>query len=77
MLFGILGVNYFKGAFASCNFTEDLDVEVDTKSDCILYGGYWQPAESSFDNIGYAMLTLFEMSTTEGWVAVMWAGVDA
>merc|ERR1719258_875599 len=31
----------------------------------------------TFDNIGWAMSTLFEMSTTEGWVDIMWASVDA
>ncbi len=34
-----------------------------------------QPA--NFDNTLSAILTLFEMSTTEGWVGVMWNGVDA
>ena len=40
-------------------------------------GGHWISKPYSFDNIAFAMLTLFEMSTTEGWVAVMWSGVDA
>jgi hypothetical protein len=31
----------------------------------------------NFDSIGEAMLTLFEISTTEGWVDVMYAGTDA
>lgn len=45
---------------------------------CVEQGGLWQETLSqSFDNIGTAMLTLFEISTTEGWVDVMYAGVDA
>ena len=31
----------------------------------------------NFNNIFNAMQTLFEMSTTEGWTAVMYNGVDA
>jgi hypothetical protein len=30
----------------------------------------------NFDNVGYAMGTLYEISTTEGWVDVMYAGID-
>ena len=76
LLFGILGVNYFKGAFYSCEWL-DSSYQVDTKLECINTGGLWVSRPYSFDNIAYAMLTLFEMSTTEGWVAVMWSGVDA
>lgn len=34
-------------------------------------------ADTNFDNIFEAAITLFEMSTTEGWVSVMNLGVDA
>lgn len=34
-------------------------------------------ARSNFDDIYSAMLSLFEMMTTEGWLTVMWGGVDA
>eukprot|EP00392_Amoebophrya_sp_AT5.2_P005419 g5428.t1 len=38
----------------------------------------WVPSISqSFDNIGRAVVTLLEISTTEGWVDVMLAAVDA
>lgn len=77
MLFGILGINYFKGAFFHCAWPDDRSYEVTTKTDCINYGGVWKNENYSFDNVLVAMLTLFEMSTTEGWVAVMWSGVDA
>lgn len=45
---------------------------------CKCLGGDWDPVISqSFNNIGKAMLTLFEISTTEAWVDVMLASVDA
>lgn len=34
-------------------------------------------ADSHFDNIFAAARTLFEMSTTEGWVDIMNLGVDS
>lgn len=38
---------------------------------------YWTSEYRNFDNIGNAMLTLFEISSGEGWVSTMWNGVDA
>jgi hypothetical protein len=40
-------------------------------------GGYWINQFFNFDNILSAMLTLFTMSTTEGWLEVMNNGVDS
>ena len=33
--------------------------------------------DANFDNVGYAMITMFCLMTTEGWNGIMWAGVDA
>lgn len=38
---------------------------------------YWTNEYRNFDNIGKAMLTLFEIASGEGWVVTMWNGVDA
>lgn len=40
-------------------------------------GGEWINFKNKFDQIFYAVLTLFEMSTTEGWVDVLWKGIDS
>jgi len=37
----------------------------------------WRTHDNNFDNFYNAVTTLFEMSTTEGWVDVMLNGVDA
>lgn len=82
-IFGVIGVNLFRGAFYSCNDTSDAIV---TKQDC--QGAFvdddgtvverrWTNADQNFDNIGNALLTLFEISTTEGWIDVMFQGIDA
>ncbi len=45
---------------------------------CIWIGGSWGPTiPQNFDNVGLGILTLFEISTTEGWVDVMYNSVDA
>merc|ERR1719162_2591709 len=45
---------------------------------CVEQGGFWIASLSqSFDNIAVAMQTLFEISTTEGWVDVMYSAVDS
>lgn len=40
-------------------------------------GGVWYNRKANFDNSLSAIQTLFEMSTTEGWIEVMWDGVDS
>jgi len=45
---------------------------------CVEQGGRWEESLSqSFDNVLKAMLTLFEISTTEGWADVMYAACDS
>lgn len=86
IIFGIIGVNYFKGQFFSCqygprppSFVEAMldDRTISTKYDCINYGGAWQNADRNFDNILDAVSTLFQMASTEGWIDVMNSGVDS
>eukprot|EP00036_Acanthoecidae_sp_10tr_P014734 CAMPEP_0206289576 /NCGR_PEP_ID=MMETSP0106_2-20121207/2185_1 /ASSEMBLY_ACC=CAM_ASM_000206 /TAXON_ID=81532 /ORGANISM="Acanthoeca-like sp., Strain 10tr" /LENGTH=1614 /DNA_ID=CAMNT_0053720129 /DNA_START=528 /DNA_END=5372 /DNA_ORIENTATION=- len=85
-IFGVMGVQLFKGTYGGCN-----DASVRVQADCtgtflqqtadfpagVLEERVWSTSESNFDNIGYAMLTLFSASTTEGWVDVMFDGIDS
>ena len=61
-----------KGRFANpdCYTSQDL-------CQCWLGDGSWDYVVNglNFDNVGYAMGTLYEISTTEGWVDVMYAGI--
>lgn len=65
LLFGILGVNQFKGSFFYCT------IQANTKWDCMDHGGSWVNADYNFDNILNAIITLFVIATTEGWVDLM------
>jgi len=44
---------------------------------CLEQGGRWVNMNQNFNNIMISVLSLFEISTTEGWVDLMYAGVDA
>ena len=71
-IFAILGTNFFKGTFYRCvapNFTGT------HKSECP--DGLWKNAMVHFDTCPDAMLTLFEMLNLEGWIDVMWSGIDS
>ena len=41
------------------------------------YGGDWVNQEANFDNVINAMVTMFGMMSTEGWLEVMWSAVDS
>jgi hypothetical protein len=75
LLFGIFSVSYFKGQFFSCEqeylSVKELTELIKDNHDCLNYGGLWISPDLNFDNISDAMLTLFVMATTEGWVSVM------
>jgi Ion transport protein len=83
LLFGLFGVQLFKGLLYRCSDGSDADI-----STCV--GTFTDPYESwrtlprewtnpaqHFDHIGAAMLTLFEVSTLEMWPNIMFLVVDA
>ena len=74
-----MGVNFFKGTFYHCaELPSIISIkDIDTKDDCISNGGIWENHEVNFDNVTNAMLCLFQMMTTEGWMEVMYHGIDA
>ena len=81
LLFGIICVNYFKGSFFYC-VTDHLpselaSLEIDTQQDCIDIGGAWMNQDSNFDNSANAILSLFVLTSTEGWAQIMFAGIDS
>lgn len=50
---------------------------IKTKQDCLDAGGQWLKANANFDNTLEAMSSLFQMMTCEGWVEVMYSGIDS
>ncbi len=72
-----MGIKFFKGKFFYCVFNDDIPKKdeyiklIITKQDCFDYGGDWIRRIASFDNIGYAIMTLIKCATTEGWSEIM------
>lgn len=50
---------------------------INTRWDCLNYGGEWENKDLHFDSAMDSVMTLFTIQTTEGWIDVMWYAVDA
>ncbi|XP_073504542.1 voltage-dependent T-type calcium channel subunit alpha-1H isoform X2 [Phyllobates terribilis] len=75
IIFGILGVQLFKGKFYSC---EGPDIRnVTNRSECTGPRNKWVRRKYNFDNLGQALMSLFVLSSKDGWVNIMYDGLDA
>ncbi|XP_053178386.1 voltage-dependent R-type calcium channel subunit alpha-1E [Scomber japonicus] len=82
-IFAVIAVQLFKGKFFYCT-----DSSKDTEKDCQGYyidygkdkkevkGRHWKRHEFHYDNVIWALLTLFTVSTGEGWPQVLQHSVD-
>lgn len=50
---------------------------IETKWDCLNVGGIWQNSPNNFDSSIQSFITLFIMTTTEGWIEFMLEGADS
>ena len=92
LVFGILGVQLFKGGIGMCN---DEDPRILNKQLCV--GWFWEDIENNFgqkigsrrtnrswdvpfnnyNNVFYSMITFFEISTLEMWPDNMFNAIDS
>uniref|UniRef100_A0AC35U739 Sodium channel protein n=1 Tax=Rhabditophanes sp. KR3021 TaxID=114890 RepID=A0AC35U739_9BILA len=76
IIFGILGVQLFKGMMWHCvgpdvsNVVTRGDCEADPRN-------RWANHRYNFDDIGHALMSLFVVSSKDGWVSIMYQGIDA
>ncbi|XP_051958809.1 voltage-dependent T-type calcium channel subunit alpha-1G-like isoform X2 [Xyrauchen texanus] len=75
IIFGILGVQLFKGKFFVCQGEETRNIT--NKSDCHLANYKWVRHKYNFDNLGQALMSLFVLASKDGWVDIMYDGLDA
>ncbi|XP_015766817.1 PREDICTED: voltage-dependent T-type calcium channel subunit alpha-1H-like [Acropora digitifera] len=73
VMFGILGVQIFKGKFHYCKGNDN----VTNKAECEQGGNKWENRMYNFDNLAQALISLFVFSTRDGWVKIMHNGIDA
>ncbi|XP_077461278.1 voltage-dependent T-type calcium channel subunit alpha-1I isoform X1 [Stigmatopora argus] len=75
IIFGILGVQLFKGKFYYC---VGLDIKnITNKSNCLAANYRWVHHKYNFDNLGQALMSLFVLASKDGWVNIMYHGLDA
>nr|XP_019939086.1 PREDICTED: voltage-dependent T-type calcium channel subunit alpha-1G-like [Paralichthys olivaceus] len=77
IIFGILGVQLFKGKFFFCQGLEHQVKNITNKSDCMQASYKWVRHKYNFDNLGQALMSLFVLASKDGWVDIMYNGLDA
>ncbi|KAJ6640502.1 hypothetical protein lerEdw1_013675, partial [Lerista edwardsae] len=83
-IFAVIAVQLFKGRFFYCT-DESKDLEKDCRGQYLDYQKdeveaqprEWKKYEFHYDNVLWALLTLFTVSTGEGWPTVLKHSVDA
>uniref|UniRef100_UPI00398E85C5 voltage-dependent T-type calcium channel subunit alpha-1H n=1 Tax=Pristiophorus japonicus TaxID=55135 RepID=UPI00398E85C5 len=75
IIFGILGVQLFKGKFYHCDGHDTRNIT--NKLDCFQANFKWVRRKYNFDNLGQALMSLFVLSSKDGWVNIMYHGLDA
>uniref|UniRef100_A0A8D9B9F1 Voltage-dependent T-type calcium channel subunit alpha-1G n=1 Tax=Cacopsylla melanoneura TaxID=428564 RepID=A0A8D9B9F1_9HEMI len=76
IIFGILGVQLFKGTFFYCDGPNVKHVR--NRTDCLMdKRNQWVNHKYNFDDLGKALMSLFVLSSRDGWVNIMYTGLDA
>uniref|UniRef100_A0A8D2DBN4 Voltage-dependent T-type calcium channel subunit alpha n=1 Tax=Sciurus vulgaris TaxID=55149 RepID=A0A8D2DBN4_SCIVU len=75
VIFGILGVQLFKGKFYHCLGVDTRNIT--NRSDCVAANYRWVHHKYNFDNLGQALMSLFVLASKDGWVNIMYNGLDA
>ncbi|XP_063733054.1 voltage-dependent T-type calcium channel subunit alpha-1I-like [Eleginops maclovinus] len=73
--YGILGVQLFKGKFYHCVGQDTKNIT--NKSDCLSANYLWEQKRFNFDSLPQALMSLFVMHSKDGWVNIMYDGLDA
>uniref|UniRef100_A0A914LGS7 Voltage-dependent L-type calcium channel subunit alpha n=1 Tax=Meloidogyne incognita TaxID=6306 RepID=A0A914LGS7_MELIC len=86
-MFAIIGVQLFKGTFFSCNDPSRM-TEMECRGEFITFEDgdptkpvsmkrVWQRADFHFDNVMDAMISLFVVSTFEGWPDLLYVAINS
>ncbi|XP_002739410.1 voltage-dependent T-type calcium channel subunit alpha-1I-like, partial [Saccoglossus kowalevskii] len=65
----------FKGTFYHCVGTEIRHIK--NKTHCLSDGNHWINRKYNFDDLGQALMALFVLASKDGWVEIMYHGLDA
>jgi hypothetical protein len=74
LIFAILGVNFMGGYFFYCGIEPMI---LHTESECNMAGGEWNRHDHNFDDVIEAYISLYVVSSLEGWPDVMIQALDS
>ncbi|XP_037834364.1 sodium channel protein type 4 subunit alpha B isoform X2 [Kryptolebias marmoratus] len=83
LIFSIVGVNWFAGAFGFCSNETGVpfsEAVVENMSECLSLNSMeiqWKNSKFNFDSVGMGFLSLLIMATSSGWQDIMYAAVDS
>ena len=76
--FAVIGVQLFKGSYWTCSpypyYDGDTELSVGA-ADCPA-DHFWVRLLPNFDNVFAALRTAHILSTADGWIEIMWVGID-
>ncbi|XP_061626565.1 voltage-dependent T-type calcium channel subunit alpha-1H-like isoform X2 [Phyllopteryx taeniolatus] len=72
---GEMAIKLFKGKFFHCDGYNVTNIA--NKTQCLDAGHRWLRRKYNFDNLGQALMSLFVLSCKDGWVSIMYDGLDA
>lgn len=75
VFFSLIATLYFKGTLFHCE-NYDLEAVIRDKWDCFDVGGNWLDEDISYNNVFKSMLSLFQISSCQGWIFLMNKAVD-
>lgn len=68
----------FRGSFYHCEAPPGVDLSnITTRADCDDHKYDWVNWKYNFDDLGNALMSLFVLSSKDGWVMIMYQGMDA
>lgn len=74
LIFAIIGVNLYGGKFFYCSIEP---FKYHTAPECEYASGTWRRYDHNYDHAGKAMLTLYVVSSLEGWPDIMVQTIDS
>ncbi|XP_041474173.1 voltage-dependent T-type calcium channel subunit alpha-1I-like isoform X5 [Lytechinus variegatus] len=76
IIFGILGIQLFKGQFYYCSGPNVRNIKNRTQCEANSENE-WINQQYNFDNLAQALVALFVLASKDGWVDIMYNGIDA
>ncbi|XP_072167756.1 voltage-dependent T-type calcium channel subunit alpha-1H-like [Diadema setosum] len=76
IIFGILGIQLFKGQFFYCTGPNVRHIRNRTQCESDSEN-QWINQQYNFDNLAQALVALFVLASRDGWVDIMYNGIDA